>query len=102
MRWRDATGQDILPKTLPAAHVHKKNIFPKVKDIIITCTSEHSNSTLKLVGDRLCSTMGNDRLTGLSLTLVLTDIEIDPQKIISEFARRQIRKLELMNIISEC
>ncbi len=100
-----------LTKTLSAALGHaNKHLFPNMKTLlsiicvlpVSTCSSERSNNTLKLVKDRLCSTMGNERLTGLILMSVHRDIEIDPQEVISEFARRQPRKLELMNIMSEC
>ena len=100
-----------LPKTPSAALAHaSKHLFPNVRTLITilctlpvtTCSSEHSNSMLKLVKNRLRSTMENDRLTGLLLMSVHRDIEVDPEKVISEFARRHPRKLELQNILTEC
>lgn len=114
VKWKaelDVAGPDNLPKTPSAALAYaSKHLFPNVRTLITilctlpvtTCSSERSNSTLKLVKNRLRSTMENDRLTGLMLMSVHRDIEVDPEKVISEFARRHPRKLELKNILTEC
>ncbi len=44
------------------------------------------------------STMENERLTGSILLSVHKDIEVDPEKVISEFSRRHHRKLDLQNM----
>ncbi len=62
-----------------------------------SCSSECSNSTLKLVKNHLRSTMGNERLTGL----IMMSIEDDPEKVISKFVRKHSRKLELQNIMTK-
>ncbi len=46
--------------------------------------------------------MGNERLTQLVLMSVHRDIEVDHEKVISEFARRHPRILELQNIMTTC
>ena len=113
VKWRtelDAAGPDNLPKTPSAALAHaNKHLFPNIRTLlsilcvlpVTTCSSER-NSTLKLVKNRLRSTMGNERLTSLILMSVHRDIAVDPEKVISEFARRNARKMELLNILTEC
>ncbi len=103
----DVAGSINLPKIPTAAlECASKHLFSNVRTLAsilcvllaTTCASQSSHNTLKLVKNHLRSPMGNERLTGLILMYVHRNIEVDPEKVISEFARR----LEPQNIMSEC
>lgn len=66
---------------------------------VTSCSSERSFSALKRIKTSLRSTMGNERLTGLTLLHIHRDIDIDIQEVIDEFARRHPRRMKLANLL---
>jgi hypothetical protein len=62
-----------------------------------TATGKRSNSSLHFVKDVYRSTMGEDRLNALLLPLIHRDAEQDNDEIVNIFARRNMRKMLLIN-----
>ena len=105
---RSTSTSNSLPKSLSEALVYaSKQLFPNIKTLltilcilpVTSCSSERSNSTLKMTKTRLRSTMFNGRLTGLMLMSIYRDIDISVDEVISEFSRKHRRRLQLENIM---
>ena len=96
----EAKNLNTLEKAL--AHVDK-DYFPNIRSlmmIIVTipvtsCECERSISLLRLVKSRLRSTMGAERLDALTLLQCHRDINLDPEKIVDEFAQSHPRRFQL-------
>ena len=63
--------------------------------MISNCSAERSFSKMKLIKNRLRTSMCNDRLSHLFLMSIEVDIlrEIDFEDLINEFARKKARKV---------
>ena len=68
---------------------------------IASSSTERANSSLKLIKNVMRSTMGEDRLNALLLLYVHRDIKLDYDKIIDDYARRNPRKMVLMNPVGD-
>ena len=66
---------------------------------VTSCECERSFSRLRTIKTYLRSTMSEDRLNGLSLLYIHKDIDIDCDYIISKFALRNPRRMQLINIL---
>jgi hypothetical protein len=66
--------------------------------MISNCSAERSFSKMKLIKNRLRTSMCNDRLSHLSLMSIEADIlrEINFEDLINEFARKKARKVSLL------
>lgn len=110
IKWKDHEtehGFSSLPTspfhTLPQVSL----MYPNIKALLIllctlpvtSCTAERSFSGLKRIKTPLRSTMGNERLSSLSLLHIHRDIDIDIPEVIDEFARRHPRRMKLANIL---
>ena len=105
---RSTSTSNSLPKSPSAALVHaSEQLFPNIKTLLTilcilpatSCSSERSNSTLKMTKTRLRSTMSDGRLTGLMLMSIHRVIDISVFEVISEFSRKHRRRLQLKNIM---
>ena len=104
---RSTSTSNSLPKSLSAALVHAEQLFPNIKTLltilcilpVTSCSSERSNTTLKITKTRLRSTMSDGRFTGLMLMSIHRDINISVDRVISEFSRKHRRRLQLENIM---
>lgn len=65
---------------------------------ITTSTAERSFSALKRIKTHLRSTMGQERLNGLSMLNICKDIKVEPEEVLDVFAKRHSRKLQLHSI----
>ena len=101
VRWqtelRSTRTSNSLSKSLSAALVHaSEQIFPNIKTLltilcillVTSCSSERSNSTLKMTKTRLRSTMSDGKLTDLMVMLIHRDVDISVDEVISEFSRK--------------
>ena len=68
---------------------------------VTSCSSERSFSALKQIKTSLRSSMGNERLTALTLLYIHRDVEIDIEEVIVEFGRRYPRRMKLANILQD-
>ena len=101
-------GISSLPKSPSFTLPHASSIFPNIRILLMiictlpvtSCSSERSFSGLKRVKSALRSTMGNERLSSLSLLHLHRDINISIPEIIDEFAHRHPRRLQLGDILS--
>ena len=66
---------------------------------VTSCECERPFSQLRTIQTYLRSTMSKDRLNVLSLLYIDKDIEIDCDYIISKFAIRNPRRMQLINIL---
>ena len=64
---------------------------------VTSASVERSNSSLRLVKNAFRSTVGEERLNALLLLFVHKDIPIAYNEIISEFARRDARRMAFLN-----
>ena len=110
MKWRgskeEAKELDTPPKVLA---VTDGDFFPNIKQLFniistlsVTSTEcERSLSRLRHLKTYLRSTMLEERLNGLAMLYVHRDIPCPVQAVVDEFARRQPRRLELINLFAE-
>ena len=68
---------------------------------VTSCSAERSFSALKRVKSSLRSSMGNERLSALTLLHIHRDIDIDITEVTNEFARRHPRRMKLANILQD-
>jgi len=66
-----------------------------------TCEAERSVSALRRLKMYTRSTMGEERLTGLALMNVHSDISLDINELIDVFASRHPRRMKLTNILDD-
>lgn len=79
------------------------DIFPNVKKLlqifitlpVTTSTAERSFSNLKFLKSYLRSTTGQDRLNGLALLYIYQEIELSPEDVLNELAKKK-RKLNIL------
>jgi len=64
---------------------------------ITTCTVERSNSSLRFVKTVYPSNMGQERLNALLLLFIYRDIELNYEKVVDIFGRRNNRRMLLIN-----
>lgn len=111
MKWRDQEkehGSASLPTTLYHTLPQSSSMFPNITVLlrilctlpVTSCTPERSFSGLKRIKTSIRSTMGNERLTSLSLLHCHRDIDINIEEVIDDFARRYPRRLQLANILA--
>ena len=82
-----------------------KAFFPNVKValrmylvlMVTNCSAERSFSKLKIIKNRLRTTMGNERLSHIALMSIEHDVlgEIDLEALIEEFAARKARRVHI-------
>jgi hypothetical protein len=68
---------------------------------VTSSSTERVNSSLKLIKNGMRSTMGEDQLNALLLLYVHRDIKLDYNKTIDDYARRNPRKIILMNPVGD-
>ena len=111
MKWRDQEkehGSASLPTTLYHTLPQSSSMFPNITVLlrilctlpVTSCTPERSFSGLKRIKTSIRSTMGNERLTSLSLLHFHRDIDINIEEVMNDFARRYPRRLQLANILA--
>ena len=66
---------------------------------VATCECERSISALGRLKSYLRTTMTEERLNDLAMLHVHSDIEIDLDAVINDFANRENRKIKLKNIL---
>ena len=84
-------------------------MFPNITKIlnlllltsVTSSSTERVNSSLKLIKNGMRSTMGEDQLNALLLLYVHRDIKLDYNKTIDDYARRNPRKIILMNPVGD-
>ena len=110
MKWIDQEkehGSASLPTTLYHTLPQCSSLFPNITVLlqilctlpVTSCESERSFSGLKRIKTSIRSTMGNERLTSLSLLHFHRDIDINIEKVFDKFARRFPCCLQLANIL---
>ena len=62
-------------------------------------TVQRAHSSLKFVNNDLCFTMSEDRMNALMLLRIHQDLCLDYDQIIDNFARRNCRKMLLVNAL---
>ena len=68
---------------------------------VTSSSTERASSSLKLIKNVMKSTMGEDRLNALLLLYVYRYINLDYDKIIDDYSRRNPRKMVLMNPVGD-
>ena len=63
---------------------------------VTSCECERSISMLRLIKSPLRSTMGQERLNGLAMLYYHRDVQITPEEVVDEFARRHSRRMLLI------
>ena len=112
MKWesmKNEHGSDALPTCLSHTLPHASSYYANIRILlqilctlpVTSCSCERSFSALKRIKTSLRSSMGNERLTALTLLHVHRDIEIDVPQVIDEFARRYPRRMKLSNILQD-
>jgi hypothetical protein len=88
-------------ETLPLCSV---DFFPNIRTLLLiaatlpvtTATAERTFSSLRLLKNYVRTTMGQDRLAGLTLLYLHRDIPITSDEVIDTFARQCSRRLEFV------
>ncbi len=102
-------GQSSLPNSPSLTLPHVTRMFPNIKVLlhilctlpVTSCSAERSFSGLKRIKTSLRSTMGNQRLTSLTILHLHRDIDISVPEVMDEFARRHPRRLQLVDIFAD-
>ena len=89
--------------------IHQKHVqgsFPNVAIalrmflvlMVSNCSAERSFSKMKLIKNRLRTSLGNERLSDLALMSIESDIlrDINFEYVVNEFAKKKTRKLSLI------
>ncbi|XP_042212444.1 52 kDa repressor of the inhibitor of the protein kinase-like [Homarus americanus] len=98
-----------LPSSPSSALQHAITLFPNIRMLLtILCTlpvttysTERSFSALKSIKTNIRSAIGTARLSILSLLHIHRDISVEVSDIIDIFARRNPRKMELVDVIAD-
>ncbi|XP_013403337.1 52 kDa repressor of the inhibitor of the protein kinase [Lingula anatina] len=101
-----SSAPDSISKTLQLVDT---DMFPNLTTLLkiasalpsTTCECERSVSALRRIKSYLRSSMSQDRLNGLALLHVHYNMEIDVNAVIDLFARRQPRRMRLVNIFQD-
>ncbi|KAJ8024838.1 52 kDa repressor of the inhibitor of the protein kinase [Holothuria leucospilota] len=105
-KWQSWPGRK--PTTLEEAMDHADNLlYPNIHILlrivatlpVTTSECERSFSCLRRLKTYLRGTMTQTRLSGLALMNIHYDKDINRDTVITEFARRQPRRMELVNIL---
>ena len=66
--------------------------------MVSNCSAERSFSKMKLIKNRLRTSMCNDRLSHLALMSIEADIQrdINFEELVTEFAKKKARKVSLL------
>jgi hypothetical protein len=95
-----------VPKTATEAlEACNPSLFPNVHTMLrlllvtptTAATVERSHSSLRFVKTAYRSNMGEDRLNALLLLFIHKDIELNYEKVVDIFARRNSRRMLLLN-----
>ena len=100
------TELSVIAKTLLLTH-EMKHSFPNIYTAlrimatvpVTSCECERAVSVLRRLKSYLRSTMSQERLNSLALMTIHRQISIDPEAILNTFARKQPRKMQLLNIL---
>ena len=92
--------------TLLLAH-EMKNSFPNIYTAlrimatvpVTSCECERAVSVLRRLKSYLRSTMSQKRLNSLALMTIHRQISIDPEMVVTSFARKHPRRMQLVNIL---
>lgn len=105
-KWKEIKNETtVLPETaLDTLHLCKKEIFPNIYTLlqiisimpVSVASAERSFSTLKRLKTWLRSTIGQDRLVGLTLINIHKDIEINIDAVIDRFSKQRTRKVDFI------
>ena len=112
MKWQAQSsehGSVSLPYTPFQTLRQVTSMYPNIKALIsilctlpvTSCSAERSFSGLKRIKTNIRSSMGTERLTGLSLLHLHYDIPVDISEAIDEFARCHPRRLQMSNILAD-
>ena len=107
--WTSVYKEEIphtIAKTLLLTH-EMKHSFPNIYTAlrimatvpVTSCECERAVSVLRRLKSYLRSTMSQERLNSLALMTIHRQISIDPEAILNTFARKQPRKMQLLNIL---
>ena len=110
MQYWSSRPSDKLPKKLSdtlEATVHMDTTFPAICQLlkvlatipITTCQCERCISRLRIIKTYMRSTMTEERLNGLALLSIHRDIDLNMDDIINRFARKNERRMSLINIL---
>ena len=97
-------GKASLPASPASTLQHASCMFVNIRSLleilctlpVTSCSSERSHSSLKLIKTSICSTMANERLSGLALLYIHRNIPIDIPDVIEEVSRCHPHKLRLL------
>ena len=103
-RWQQAVPQDRPATAIDTLPLCSADFFPNIRTLLIiaatlpvsTATAERTFSSLRLLKSYLRTTMGQNRLTGLTLLNLHRDIAVTPDEVIDTFARQNSRRLEFI------
>ena len=110
MQYWSSRPSDKLPKKLSdtlEATVQMDTTFPAIYQLlkvlatipITTCQCERCISRLMIIKTYMRSTMTEERLNGLALLSIHRDIDLNMDDIINRFARKNERRMSLINIL---
>ena len=68
---------------------------------VTSCEAEHTISMLRRLKTYMCSTMKEERLTGLALMNVHADIPLSIEDVITKFAIKNPRRMKLVDILQD-
>ena len=105
--WFDYDHQklpDTIEKTLSKVDpITFPNIYTALKILAVlpvtSCSCERSASMLRRLKTYMRSTMSQDRLNGLALIYSHRNMDLDTCEVVDLFARKQPRRMELINIL---
>ena len=104
-RWQQTPVQDRPATAIASLPVCSPDFFPNIRTLLViaaitlpvtTATAERTFSSLRLMKSYVRTTMGQQRLTGLTLLYLHRDIPVTADEVIDTFARHSSRRLEFI------
>ena len=107
MKWKNAVGE-VPNSAAKALKAIDKTFFPNLHTLfrifctlpVTSCECERTISGLRKLKSYMRTTMNQERMNGLLMLHMHYSKELDKQEIINEYARRNPRRMELVDILS--
>ena len=110
VKWQGKEAADVPNTAIKALKVADPSFFPDIHCLlhiifctmsVTSCECERTISGLRRLKTFLCTTMKEEHMNGLLLLHIHRNMKLDIEEIISEFARRNPRRMKLVDVFKD-